>query len=251
MLDLKSKLLAAGLVTAEQVKKVEDDEAKKKQRDKERREAQRQGGRDHRDARKQGHGGGHGAHGGARDRKRDDKDEKRAHRDHKEEEAQRWRKRLDELKAAPKSEQYDAIRGWVVRHRLDDKSAVPSENASRFHFAKGDGTIGHVTLEPEVQQKLAAAEAGIVGFMGYNGVEHAVVPADLARDIGVVKPEWLRSLAGVTDVSPPPNDELPEAPPEEAQPASEDVLALAAPTDAVAAGDADLGAAAVASAEGD
>lgn len=196
MLDLKSKLLAAGLVTADQVKKVEDEEAKKKQREQERREAQRQA-REQRDARKHGHG--HG-----RDRRdRDDKDEKRARRDHKEEEAQRWRKRLDDLKAAPKSEQYDAVRGWVERHRLDDKNAVPSENASRFHFAKDDGTIGHVTLEPEVQQKLAAAEAGIIAFMGYNGVEHAVVPADLAKDIGHVKPEWLRSLAGVTDVAPP------------------------------------------------
>ena len=77
---------------------------------------------------------------------------------------------------------------------------MPSEAASRFHFARDDGTIGHVTLEPDVQQRLAAGEAGIIAFMGHNGLEHAVVPADLARDIAYVKPEWLRSLAGVTDV---------------------------------------------------
>jgi uncharacterized protein YaiL (DUF2058 family) len=180
MLDLKAKLLAAGLVTADQVKKVEDEQEAKKRKAEERKAAR---------------GGGD-----KRDRKGRDIDEKVAERDHKEEEAQRWRKRLDELKAAGKAEQYEVVRGWVVRHRLDDKTAVPSEQASRFHFARDDGTIGHVTLEPDVQQRLAAGEAGIIAFLGFNGLEHAVVPADLARDIAYVKPEWLRSLAGVTDV---------------------------------------------------
>lgn len=204
MLDLKSKLLAAGLVTADQVKKVEEEETARKQRESERREAH-QRARGNRDARK-----------GGRDRKSDDQDEKRALRDHKEEEAQRWRKRLDELKAAPKSEQYDAVRGWVDRHRLDDKNAIPSENATRFHFARNDGTIGHVTLEPEVQQKLAAGEAAIVCFMGYNGLEHAAVPSDLGRDIHHVKPEWLRSLVGITDQEPPPDAAAAPTPPEAA-----------------------------------
>jgi uncharacterized protein YaiL (DUF2058 family) len=179
MLDLKAKLLAAGLVTADQVKKVEDEEAEKKRRAEERKAARG---------------------GDKRDRKGRDVDEKVAERDHKEEEAQRWRKRLDELKAAGKADQYEAVRGWVDRHRVDNKTAIPSEEASRFHFARADGTIGHITLEPDVQQRLAAGEAGIISFMGHNGLEHAVVPADLARDIGYVKPEWLRSLAGVTDV---------------------------------------------------
>jgi hypothetical protein len=211
MLDLKAKLLAAGIVTAEQVKKVETEEAEKKRRDAERREA-------HRLAREGKKHGGDKRHGDKKpfDRKKKDADEKRAERDHKEEDAQRWRKRLDELKAAGKSEQYDAVRGWVARHRIDDKTAVPSENATRFHFARADGTIGHVTLEPDVQAKLAAGEAGIIAFMGFNGLEHAVVPADLARDVAHVKPEWLRSLVGVTDVTPPepvPVDErMPEEP---------------------------------------
>lgn len=200
MLNLKAKLLAAGLVTAEQIKKVEDEEVARKERERERRETQR-ASRDQRDARRgQGrpaskHPDKQGARGGGR---RDDADERRAARDHKEEEAQRWRKRLDELKASPKSEQYDIIRGWVQRHRLDDRTAVPSEEASRFHFARADGTIGHVTLEPDVRERLAAGEAGLLAFMGFNGVEHAVVPADLARDVAHVKPEWLRSLLGVT-----------------------------------------------------
>jgi uncharacterized protein YaiL (DUF2058 family) len=153
VLNLKDQLLKAGLVTAEQVKKVEDEEREKKE--KKRRPA--------------------------------------------EDENERWRKRLEQLKSAGKAEQYTVIRGWVERHRLDNKTAVPSEQATRFHFPKGDGSIGHITLEPDVQAKLAAGEAGIIAFMGYNGLEHAVVPADLARAVHAVKPEWLRSLAGVSE----------------------------------------------------
>lgn len=201
MLDLKAKLLAAGLVTADQVKKVEDEQQEKKRKAEERKAARGDTGR--------------------RDRKGRDVDEKVAERDHKQEEAQRWRKRLDELKAAGKAEQYEVVRGWVDRHRMDNKTAVPSEQASRFHFAKDDGSIGHITLEPDVQQRLAAGEAGIIAFMGFNGLEHAVVPADLARDIAYVKPEWLRSLAGVTDVE----TTAPSAPSESIAPESTDAAA--------------------------
>jgi uncharacterized protein YaiL (DUF2058 family) len=162
MLDLKAKLLAAGLVTAEQVKKVEAEQRERPA-----------GKRD------------------VKERLADDA-------------ARGWRKRLDDVKAAKKSEQYDVLRGWVERHRIDNKAAIPTESAVRFHFARADGTIGHVTLEPDVQQRLAGGEAGIIAFMGHNGLEHAVVPADLARDIAHVKPEWLRALAGVTHAQEPP-----------------------------------------------
>ncbi|HEY4221023.1 MAG TPA: DUF2058 family protein [Myxococcota bacterium] len=155
MLDLKAQLLKAGLVTEDQVKRVEEQQ------------------RDTRDKNKRPPASSTG-------------------------ERQLWQKRLDELKAGAKSEQYDAIRGWVDRHRIDAKVKIPSEHASRFHFARDDGSIGHVTLEPDVRDKLAAGEAGLVAFMGNNGIEHAVVPKDLAQDIAHVKPEWLRALAGVT-----------------------------------------------------
>ncbi len=188
MLSLKDKLLKAGVVTAEQVKKVEDEEAAKQER-----------ARAARAARAHGHAGRD-----AKSERRDDDDERRAAREHAVEEAQRWRHRLEQLQQAGKSEQYTAIRGWVVRHRLDDKAAV-SEAAVRFHFAKEDGAIGHLTVEPEVQAQLASGSAGVIAFMGFNGVEHAVVPADLAKDIHAIKPEWLRALVGVTDVEPAPH----------------------------------------------
>lgn len=215
MLSLKDKLLKAGVVTAEQVKKVEDEESAKKQREAERRERARlardgRGKKDHGDER--------------RDRRRDEADEKVAAREHQVEEAQRWRQRLAQLKSAGKSEQYDAIRGWVTRHRIDQKTAMPSEQATRFHFAKGDGAIGHLTLEPEVHEQLRSGAAGVVAFMGFNGLEHAVVPADLAKDIHSVRPEWVSSLLGVTDQEPAAPESLAET-----TAASEAAAAPAAP----------------------
>lgn len=191
MLSLKEQLLKAGVVTAEQVKKVDDEEAARQARDAERKERAR--------AAREGRGTRHDGRASAPRGRTDDGDERLAAREHEVEEAQRWRQRLEHVKAAGKSEQYQVIRGWVTRHRIDDKAAVLSEHAARFHFAKEDGAIGHLTVEPEVQARLAAGEAGVIAFMGFNGVEHAVVPADLARDIHAVKPEWVRAMVGLTD----------------------------------------------------
>lgn len=183
MLDLKAKLLAAGVVTADQVKKVEDDEAAKKQRAKEARERRERGPPPAQKAKKHD--------------PRDDEDEKRARREHEWNEAQRWRQRLDALKSAGKSEQYEAIRGWVMKDRLDHQQIT--EAAVRFHYVKDDGAVAHLTVEPDVQARLTAGTAAVVAFMGYNGLEHAAVPKDVADDVRAVKPEWLRHLVGVTD----------------------------------------------------
>lgn len=215
MLSLKDKLLKAGVVTAEQVKKVEDEEAARQERARAAREARAAKGDGKRDATRDGRSRGN-------DRK-DDGDERAAAREHEVEEAQRWRQRLDQLKAAGKAEQYQVIRGWVARHRLDDKATV-TEAAARFHFAKEDGAIGHLTVEPDVQARLSSGAAGVIAFMGFNGVEHAVVPADLAKDIHAVKPEWLRALAGVTDQEQP----AAEGPTVDEQPAPAEQSATAA-----------------------
>ena len=202
MLDLKAKLLAAGLVTADQVKKVEDEEAQRKQRAKEAREARKHG---HKPQERRGDGPrNRGPQGDKRREARPDPNdphEKEARREHQLVEAERWRKRLAELAAAGKAEQYEAIRGWVLRHRLDSKNI--SEVAERFHFTKMDGSLSHLTVEPDVREQLSAGAAAVVAFMGFNGLEHAAIPKDVALDVQQVKPEWLRALAGVTDVNPP------------------------------------------------
>ena len=85
-----------------------------------------------------------------------------------------------------------------MKDRVDDKQITDA--AVRFHFAKHDGSVGHLTVEPDVQARLTEGGAAVVAFMGYNGLEHAVIPTDVAHDVRAVRPDWLRHLAGVTDV---------------------------------------------------
>ena len=273
MLDLKAKLLAAGVVTADQVKKVDDEQAERRAREQERREAERRRreegpppGRDRegRSDRPRGdrgpgpRGGGGGGGGGGpgqrgpraerrdrphgerppreprpeqagivdgapaegahaegaprrpgkprdtrsfKERRADENLEKRARREQEWTEALRWRDRLDALKSAGKSEQYAAVRGWVMKERLDNTQIT--EAAQRFFFTTYAGTLSHLTVEPDVHSKLVDGTAGIVAFIGYNGQEHGVVPRDIAVDVRAIKPEWLRHLIGVTDLEPP------------------------------------------------
>ncbi len=186
MLDLKAKLLAAGLVTKDQVDKVEADERAKQE------------ARAAREAKKSARG--NGAQGGHRHDAPTASVEDDAARD-----AARWQKRVQDLKAAGKAEQYDAIRGWVDRHRLDVAKGI-SESAQRFHFMKADQTISWISVEPDVRAKLAAGEAGIVAYMSNNGLTHAVVPKELANDVLTIRPDWLRVLHGVTDKDAPQDD---------------------------------------------
>jgi hypothetical protein len=160
MLDLRAKLLNAGLVTEEAAKKAEA-EANSKKRS--------------RSTKKKGKGKGESA----------EETQKRL-----------WKKRLAELAEAPKGERYDAIRKWVTNTRLDKSKGLPSENAVRHHFAREDGTITWLTVEPEVQAQISEGQAAIVAFMSHHGLTHAVVPADVARDIGHLFPEWLRGEKG-------------------------------------------------------
>lgn len=261
MLDLKAKLLAAGVVTADQVKKVEDEQAERRAREKERREAERRrreegpppgregrgdrprgdrspargdrlrgdrrdrprGDRPPREPRPDQAAGVDGAEGAAaeatgaegaprrtgrprdtrsfKERRAEENLEKRARREQEWTESLRWRDRLDALQAAGKSEQYAAIRGWVMKERLDNTQIT--EAAQRFFFTTYAGTLSHLTVEPDVHGQLVDGTAGIVAFIGYNGQEHAVVPKDVAVDVRVIKPEWLRHLIGVTDLEPP------------------------------------------------
>lgn len=194
MLDLKSKLLAAGLVTEDQVQKVEQEEEEARRRRREARKAREQKAKDRRGGGKKG------------DRKGERRGEKKAPAGDDRADAERWQKRLAQLKEAGKSEQYEAIRSWVQRSRIDAVRAIPTEAAERFHFARHDEGIASLTLEPEVKAKILDGSAGICVFMSNNGLAHCVVPRDVALDIGAVRPEWVRVLEGYEVV--PNKDEL-------------------------------------------
>lgn len=193
VLDLKAKLLQAGLVTDDQVEKVQAEQEAERARKKAARNAKGPKGKGPRG--KKG-GGKKGGPRPAAPQKSDD---------------ERWAARVKQLAEGGKSEQYDAIRGWVERTRLDTEKGIPTENAERFHFSTYDGTISWLTLEPDLISKLKDNTAAITAFMSFNGLRHCVLPAEVAKDIAKIRPEWPRVLEGAEILTRPPPEPKDEA----------------------------------------
>lgn len=158
MLDLKSKLAAAGLVTQKDVDRV--DQAKRDAKNK--KNNRNRGGKGRGPKPK-------GAKGEAK-------------------------LRVAELRDQRKGEQYDAIRRFVERVRLVDAARPPTENAQTFHFPTALGQVGRLSVEPEVHGQIRDGSAAIVAFMSNHGLAHTAVPAAAARQVAELFPLWLRVL---------------------------------------------------------
>ncbi len=182
MLDLKSKLAAAGLVTQKDVERVE--KAKQSASGKKK----RRGGRG------RGAGSGDGMP----------------------------RLAVDQLREQGKGQQYDAVRRFIGKVRLDDPARPPTEQAKTFHFPTAGGQIGRLVLEPDVQARVQEGGAGIVAYMSNHGVAHVPVPAPAARQLAKLFPLWLRVLKGEPDAG---RIEVPEPEPAPADPAAQAVPA--------------------------
>lgn len=143
MFDLKAKLLAKGLVTKEQIDKV-DAEKKPNKKSIDFEQLDRQ-------------------------------------------------KSLDQLKKLEKSEQYILIRKWVDINRLDKESMVDSQ-CEKFFLHTKDGQVTWLTLRKEIIEEISQGKAGVISYMSNHGLAHAVVPRDIAEDVGQVFPDWLKAL---------------------------------------------------------
>lgn len=150
MLDLKSKLLAAGLVTKEQVAKVEESKKKKAP-------------------------------------KKPPSFEERERARH-----------VEELKKLAKGEQYDLIRKWVTRNRLDKGPVAEGDTIEKFFFEGEDGAVSWLSLDKAVHDKVSDGSAGITAFMSHHGLVHCVMPRDIVEDIAQVFPTWVRVLKNPT-----------------------------------------------------
>lgn len=106
------------------------------------------------------------------------------------------RLRVAELRKDGKGQQYEAVRRYVEKVRLDDPGRLPGEAAATFHFPTLEGQIGRLVLEPAIHGRVSDGGAGIVAYMSNHGLAHAVVPAAAARDVGELFPLWLRVLKG-------------------------------------------------------
>ncbi len=172
MLDLKSKLMEAGLVGDEDVKRVEQQE--KARRDKRRAMANK---------RKQ-----------QKQRQKDKFQRLKFYNRQHIKDRKQWASKVEKLKKEEKNAAYQVIKSWVERFRLDPVRPDFTEELERYAYQKHNGSISFVSVPKAVEEQLRIGDAGIVSFMSDHGLVHAVVPRDCAIDIHQVFPAWLRGL---------------------------------------------------------
>jgi|SRR5579871_5113800 len=104
------------------------------------------------------------------------------------------RKRIIEsLKSQNKSEAYTTIRKWVDINRLD-KPSCASIDDEKFFLSTKDNQVTWLTLKKDVIDAIKTGKAGVIAYMSNHGLTHAVVPRDIAEDVAVIFPDWLRVL---------------------------------------------------------
>ncbi len=117
------------------------------------------------------------------------------------------RKALNSLKVQNKAEQYITIRKWVDLNRVD-KVPYGLDDSEKFFFNAQDNQVTWLTLAKSVIEEIRTGRAGVIAYMSNHGLTHAVVPRDIAEDVGEVFNEWLRVLNDKTDDKP--NDTINE-----------------------------------------
>lgn len=112
--------------------------------------------------------------------------------------AKERRKALNNLKAQQKGEQYVTIRKWVDINRVD-KASYSLDDSERFFFNSHDNQVTWLTLSKAVVLEIRQGRAGVIAYMSNHGLTHAVVPRDIAEDVGEVFKDWLRVLNDKTN----------------------------------------------------
>ncbi len=103
------------------------------------------------------------------------------------------KKVLAALKAQTKAEQYVTIRKWVDLNRVD-KVAYGLNDSEKFFFNAADNQVTWLTLHKSVIEDIKTGRVGVIAYMSNHGLTHAVVPRDIAEDVGEVFQDWLRVL---------------------------------------------------------
>ncbi len=102
-------------------------------------------------------------------------------------------KAQEQLKSLPKGEQYALIRKWVDRNRLDN----PLDDLSaceKFFITGHDNQVSWLSIRPDLTARISTGQAGVIAYMSNHGLAHAVVPRDIAEDVAMVFPDWLKVL---------------------------------------------------------
>lgn len=96
-----------------------------------------------------------------------------------------------QLRGCSKNEQYQKIAKWVKINRLDRSTDLAK--AQKFYFGSQDGRAAWLTVDEISISALQSGEAVIMAFMSNQGLAHAVMPKEIARDVAVIFPDWIRA----------------------------------------------------------
>lgn len=200
MLDLKAQLAAAGLVTQEQVKAIDEE----KERDRasklakaEARRANQNRGQNQRNGQHSGQHSGqrNGQHSG--NQRNHQHDGRKPGKNTRNNRGSKPERKGPDLKAMGRGEAYDRIRKIVAHSRLDDKErTIPLPDDQTFNFVTATGTIGRLYLTEETVNTLKQGKTAISSFMSNHGLSHCVLPKAVALELADVFPLWLRHLRG-------------------------------------------------------
>jgi uncharacterized protein YaiL (DUF2058 family) len=102
-------------------------------------------------------------------------------------------KALENLKAMKKADQYNTIRRWVERNRLD-KASLVNLDSEKFFIPTKDKQVTWISISKELVLAIQNGSVGVISFMSNHGMQHAVVPRDIAEDVKEVFPDWLKVL---------------------------------------------------------
>ncbi len=185
VLDLKAKLAAAGLVTKEQVDKIDADQARA--RDKKLQDLARA---DERRAAKSR------PNNKRSNNKRPNNKRSKAKRS---EDANANASGIDvaALKELNRGDAYTRIRKIVEHSRLDDKErTIPKPDDQIFNFVTSTGRVSRLYLTAKTVKSLTEGKSAISSFMSHHGLSHCVLPQEVAVALAEVFPLWLRHLEG-------------------------------------------------------
>lgn len=99
---------------------------------------------------------------------------------------------VKKLLSLNKGEQYALIRSWVSRNRLDKRTLSSEESVEKFFFTNTSEQPVSLTIETSVVGKLKSGEACIMAYMSHQGLAHCIIPEEIAKDVAVIFPEWIR-----------------------------------------------------------
>lgn len=96
---------------------------------------------------------------------------------------------VKKLRSCGKGEQYQKIAKWVKLNRLD--RGGKTDKAEKFYFTSHDKRATWLLIENETAEAVKSGNAVVMAYMSHQGMAHAIMPKEIAQDVGTLFPDWI------------------------------------------------------------